>query len=318
PTPGASTPTPRLLNRPNPNPCSCPPTGTNPRYPVTVEEWREELAQRNEVFGRPVGYWCYVRPGTYRIGGWEKKKKGWGPSADITLPGFWVAKYPITVQQYREFMETGGYTNERYWTPNGWKWKEDEGRTQPDYWGDERFRGDDQPVIGVAWYEAAAFAVWLNTQLADALLSGSAIRLPTEAEWEVAAAYDAAGQRRTYPWGEAPEPTGTLADFDDGRKPDHPAPVSERPAGATACGAQEMVGSVWEWTSSSHKAYPEGSGILAKDFSSESWDTPVRGGSWWGDKTNVRCSSRSWNLPVNWYNNWGFRLFLSSNVRSDF
>jgi formylglycine-generating enzyme required for sulfatase activity len=300
---------------------------------VTIDEWREELAQRNEVFGRPAGYWCYVRPGTYRIGGWEKKKKGWlkslfggkeqegqeewEPHADIALPGFWVAKYPVTVRQYREFMRAGGYEREEWWTPEGWKWKESQGHTRPNYWGDKRFSSDDQPVVGVTWYEAAAFAAWLNHHLASDLPPGSAIRLPTEAEWEVAAGYDGAGQRRTYPWGEE-EPTRTLADFNDGSNPDRPTPVGERTAGAAACGAQDMAGSVWEWTSSGYRAYPTESGTLVNDVSPDSGDAPVRGGSFFHKRTYVRCGSRDWNYPFFRYDYRGFRLFLPSNVRSGF
>jgi formylglycine-generating enzyme required for sulfatase activity len=187
---------------------------------------------------------------------------------------------------------------------------------QPDWWDEERFRGDSQPVIGVSWYEAAAFAAWLNHHLASDLPPGSAIRLPTEAEWEAAAAYDAAGRRRTYPWGNEPEPTRDLADFDDGSDPDRPAPVGEHPAGAAACGAQEMVGSVWEAASSSYRAYPAGSGALVEDFQKNRADVPYRGGAWANDRTYVCCGSRYRFDPNVRLVDWGFRLFLPSNVRS--
>jgi formylglycine-generating enzyme required for sulfatase activity len=280
---------------------------------VTIDEWREELAQRNEVFGRPAGYWCYVRPGTYRIGGWKQD----APVETIALPGFWVAKHPITVRQYREFMRAGGYEREEWWTPEGWKWKESQGHTRPGDWGAERFSSDDQPVVGVSWYEATAFAAWLSAQLADVLPSDCIIRLPTEAEWEVAAGYDGAGQRRTYPWGEE-EPTRTLADFDDGRKLGRPTPVGERTAGAAACGAQDMAGSVWEWASSGYRAYPTESGTLVNDVSPDSGDAPMRGGSWFHNRTYVRCGSRDGYNPNDRFVVWGFRLFLPSNVRSGF
>jgi len=284
----------------------------NPHFPVTIGEWRNELAQRSEVFGQPAGYWCYVRPGHYLIGGWEQADR----VETITLPGFWVAKHPITVRQYRQFMEAGGYATRRYWTDNGWTWKERVKCTQPDYWDEERFRGDSQPVIGVSWYEAAAFAAWLSHHLASDLPPGSAIRLPTEAEWEAAAAYDAAGRRRTYPWGNEPEPTRDLANFDVVSDPDRPAPVGKRTAGAAACGAQEMVGSVWEAASSSYDAYPAGSGVLVEDFQADTGDVPCRGGCWVNPRTYVRCGSRRRYVPCYGYDNWGFRLFLPSNVRS--
>ena len=63
----------------------------DPRTPVTIADWQHELGQRNEQFGKPVGYFCYVRPGKYCIGGWEKDQ----PVADITLPAFWLARFPV-------------------------------------------------------------------------------------------------------------------------------------------------------------------------------------------------------------------------------
>ena len=88
----------------------------NPLFPITAEEWRAEKAKRNQQFGNPPGYWCYVRPAVYPIGGWEV-----GDVVEsVRLPGFWIAKYPITVQQYRQFIASGGYDCRACWTEQGW------------------------------------------------------------------------------------------------------------------------------------------------------------------------------------------------------
>jgi serine/threonine protein kinase len=279
----------------------------NPLYPITIAEWRNELAQRNKRFGQPNDYWCYVRPGDYIVGGWKPNES----VATITLDGFWIAKYPITVQQYRQFKQEGGYDQKQYWTPNGWAWQQKQKRTQPLLWGEERFNGNSQPVIGVTWYEATAFAKWLTTALANSLPQGACIRLPTEAEWEAAAGYDVNGHRTPYPWGEE-KPTRERAVFDNKSiiAPKAPFPVGERPAGAAACGAQDMVGSVWEPTCSSHAGYPAKSQQVVTDFSTSSGDVPWRGGSWWSELDIIRCAVRHWNYPAYYGNPRGFRVVL--------
>lgn len=313
PVPPTDTPVP-----PTDTPVPPTPTPTNPLFPVTVEEWRREVERSNETFGECDGYWCYVPGDTYTIGGWlDDGLDNNDEQAEVELPPYWVAKHPVTVQQYRQFMEAGGYDHEEWWTPQGWVWKTGEERTQPNYWGDERFRGDNQPVIGVTWYEAAAFARWLTVQLAEALPEGHCVRLPTEAEWEAACAYDGAGNRRTYPWGDSPEPDRSRADFDDGSDPDQPAPVGERTAGAAPCGAQEMVGSVWEWTATPWESYAAGSGAAEGDFVPDAW-VSLRGGGWGVDRTYVRCGSRNGYYPYGRLVVRGFRLFLPSNSCSGF
>ncbi|WP_097654592.1 NACHT domain-containing protein, partial [Candidatus Chloroploca asiatica] len=223
----------------------------DPRFPVTVEAWQVELAQRSTAFGQPQGYWCAVPAGSYQIGGWDKGE----PAATLPLPAFWIARAPITVAQYALFVAEGyGEAAERWWTPKGWRWKQARKRTEPDEWDNARFNGLNQPVIGVTWYEATAFCAWLSERLADVLPAGYGLRLPTEAEWEVAAAYDAQSQRRPYPWGGV-KPTPDLAIY-NAIKLDRPAPVGCCPAGAAACGAMDMVGNVWEWASSSYEGYP--------------------------------------------------------------
>ena len=262
----------------------------DPRIPVTTEQWRTELAQRNEHFGQPTSYWCSVRPGTYEIGGWKKGE----PSADVTLPPFWIARYSITVAQYALFVAEGyGSGAERWWTPEGWTWKQARQRTEPWGWGGTKYRGANQPVIGVTWYEATALCAWLTERLQDKLPKDYVMRLPTEAEWEAAAAYDAHMQRRNYPWGNE-DPTPERAIYNES-KLGRPAPVGCCPSGAAACGAMDMGGNVWEWTASSHEGYPSQSGVVQKDFTDA--DVPTRGGSYYNDSSNVRCGARYRSLP---------------------
>jgi formylglycine-generating enzyme required for sulfatase activity len=242
-------------------------------------------------------YWRYVRPGTYQIGGWGK---GDSP-ADIVLPGFWLARFPLTVAQYAPFVADGyGKDAARWWTREGWIWKRKK-RTQPWGWDRPEYCGPNQPVIGVNWYEATAFCAWLTEQLQDALPKDYEIRLPTEAEWE-AAAYDAQMHRQTYPWSDD-KPTPERAIY-DASKLDRPAPVGCCPGGAAPCGTLDMVGNVWEWMMSSFKGYPAQSGG-GKDFTSDDYDVPLRGGSWQHNSsyacygTRYRGHPDAVNLPGN-------------------
>ncbi|MDW8214100.1 MAG: SUMF1/EgtB/PvdO family nonheme iron enzyme [Roseiflexaceae bacterium] len=274
-----------------------------------------------------------MRGGRYRIGGWERGE----PGADVLLRPFWIARVPIIVAQYRAFMEDGGYARDTYWTPHGRAWKREWQRTQPWLWDEPQYTGANQPVIGVSWYEAMAFCAWLQewvqrvgaqraapdemqraargeTQRAAprpvALPEGYAFRLPTEAEWEVAAAYDSNGRRRTYPWGDD-KPTPERA-FYDQPLPVGPEPVGSRPAGAAACSALDMAGDVWEVTASQWDAYPVGSAQRIEDVAPGDGKVPWRGGSWWSSSTYVRCGARVRLRPGDFMGDLdGFRIVVA-------
>ncbi|MEI8307518.1 MAG: SUMF1/EgtB/PvdO family nonheme iron enzyme [Chloroflexales bacterium] len=274
------------------------------RIPVTIAEWQRELGQHNQQFGKPAGYFCYVRPGTYRIGGWGKLHR----SANVTLPAFWLARFPVTVAQYAPF-DAAGYGPDTYhwWTQEGWGWKGN--RTVPYEWGKPEYSGPNQPVVGVTWYEATAFCAWLTAQMGDELPSGHELRLPSEAEWEAAAAFDAQMQRQPYPWGAA------ALDLDRAiYGATRPAPVGCCPAGAAACGAMDLIGNVWESMASSYAAYPSQSAVLRKDFTPQESDVPWRGGAWNDNGTNVRCGARGGNVLGN-VDVGGFRVVLAPRLR---
>ncbi|MEW5857318.1 MAG: SUMF1/EgtB/PvdO family nonheme iron enzyme, partial [Cyanobacteriota bacterium] len=111
------------------------------------------------------------------------------PVHRVYLDTYWIDRYPVTCGQYRAFMEAGGYQNARWWTEAGWKWLQENPVNQPLYWAPDT-AWDNHPVCGVSGYEAQAYARFVGK------------RLPTEAEWEKAASWDAIALcRRTYPWG---------------------------------------------------------------------------------------------------------------------
>ena len=266
----------------------------DPRVPVTPAQW--QAAPLTPTFtAAGTHYWRSVEAGTYPIGGWEAGAE----QADHDLPAFWIARYPTTVAQYREFMQAGGYDHEDWWTPLGWAWRQENNRTEPNWWNDQTMQeSDNQPVVGVTWYEARAFCGWLDSVIGHPDLL---VRLPTEAEWEVAAAFAAAGGRNTNPWGAAAL-TLERAIYQEHAMNNHPAPVGTCPLGAAANGAMDMAGNVWEWTQSRWLSYPTESRTIIADtaegsYSDEATFMSRRGGSYGGNSTDVRCAARDWNLP---------------------
>ena len=130
----------------------------------------------------------------------------------IPTETYWMGKYPVTNAQFVKFVEAGGYNTERWWTKEGWQkraegWHYDSGWkpsgtpwTQPLYWDDSKWNGEEQPVVGVSWFEALAYCQWLSETLVGTafLPSGQQITLPTEAQWQYATQ---GTDGRTYPWG---------------------------------------------------------------------------------------------------------------------
>jgi gamma-glutamyl hercynylcysteine S-oxide synthase len=145
----------------------------------------------------------------------------------------------------------------------------------------------DEPVQHVSWHQADAYARWRGK------------RLPTEAEWEKAAAWDpATGHTRRYPWGDE-APTTRHANL--GQRHYGPAPVGAYPHGASAVGCLAMVGDVWEWTSSDFAPYPGFRSFPYREYSEVFFGSEykvLRGGSWATHPTAVRTTFRNWDYPV--------------------
>jgi formylglycine-generating enzyme required for sulfatase activity len=144
------------------------------------------------------------------------------------------------------------------------------------------------------------------------------VQLPTEAEWEASAAYDAQMQRRTYAWGEE-EPTPEHAIFkdDQGNNLGAPAPVGVCSAGMAACGALDMGGQVWELCTNSYGTYPRGAEDACSEFNQGERYVPLRGGSWYNNKPSVRTMARVRyypNVGGTYYG--GFRVLLAHHASS--
>jgi formylglycine-generating enzyme required for sulfatase activity len=166
-----------------------------------------------------------------------------GPIHTVILDPFRIARFPVTVAEYNEFLDDENHTDLRWWQAGG------DQTAVPGDWELQQAH-PSRPVVKVSWYEAMAFCAWLSDRLTQPqkakeeilLPPGCVVRLPTEAEWEFAAR---GPEGRRYPWGREP-PDAERANFDKTNVA-HPSPVGIFPKGTTPDGVMDMAGNVWEW-----------------------------------------------------------------------
>ena len=218
------------------------------------------------------------------------------PAHTVHVPSFWVGRVPVTNGQWADFVAAGGYDRPQWWSAAGWAHRTAAGIERPKFWsahgtrmrfGVEEEIPADEPVQHVDHYEAEAFAAW------------SGARLPTEVEWEKACAWDpVAGRRRRWPWGSSP-PTAELANLGGGAL--RPAPVGAYPASASAYGVEQLIGDVWEWTSSDFAPWPGFTPMIYRQYSEPFFGPDhkvLRGGSWAVAESTIRPSFRNWDYPI--------------------
>jgi len=222
---------------------------------------------------------------------WDNEK----PAHQVFLQNFQLDRGLVTNGQFLEFMKDGGYQSFRWWFSEGWETVKREQWQAPLYWelhdGEWMIRDfsglqpaanrSDDPVSHVSYYEASAFAKWAGK------------RLPTEAEWEKAACYDAERKiKQRFPWGDTDPDSGSANLFENGFW--SVTPVGAFSEGATADGCRQMIGDVWEWTTSDYVPYP---GFKSEfDEYNDKWfvnQKVLRGGSFATPRLHIRTTYRN-------------------------
>ncbi|MGZ6132163.1 MAG: ergothioneine biosynthesis protein EgtB [Myxococcaceae bacterium] len=220
------------------------------------------------------------------------------PRHRVDVPAFHIDRFPVTNQEFVAFIEDGGYARRELWRDAGWDFRTAERLEHPLFWrraaqGWERRRFGlwerlpaDEPVCHVCWYEAEAYARWAGR------------RLPTEAEWEKAAAAGPGCSTRPFPWGD------TAADRHRSNLwpvSGHPASVGAFPHGASAWGVEQLIGDVWEWTASDFVPYPGFRAFPYPEYSAVFFGSDykvLRGGSWAVAPDAIRNTFRNWDYPI--------------------
>jgi iron(II)-dependent oxidoreductase len=246
----------------------------------------------------------------------------------VEVKPFRIARAAVTNAEFAAFVDDRGYQRKEFWTTEGWDWLNSGGSpalaqsfakffareqstarasgqeeiAHPVYWKKEGGawlqRVFDRwlplqrhlPVMHVNWYEADAYAKWAGR------------RLPSEAEWEMAAAAEPESgggilpRKRLYPWGDD-APTSERANL-DGTAPGA-LPVGALSAGDSAFGCRQMIGNVWEWTASDFLPYPEFAADPYKEYSAPWFGTHkvLRGGCWMTRARLIRNTWRNFYTP---------------------
>jgi len=241
----------------------------------------------------------YVPAGNFEMGS-QSGEPDERPIHSVYLDAYWIDQTEMTNSMYAKCVRTGTCS-----PPSQAK-----SFTRDNYYDSSKY--DDYPVIYVSWEAATTYCDWAGR------------RLPSEAEWEKAAGWEADSQtQRLYPW-EGTAFNGKKANFCDvncildQNNPNYndgyadTAPVGSYPAGASFYGALDMAGNVWEWVTDWYDVYPGGNENASDDFGQT--HRVVRGGSWFFSHQDVfRAANRAQNRPAEPNDAIGFRCAMDAS-----
>jgi gamma-glutamyl hercynylcysteine S-oxide synthase len=231
-----------------------------------------------------------------------------GSSRIIAIERFFLDRYPVTNRQYYEFVAAGGYEQAALWDeailPGVLEFIDRDGNPGPKFWKNGIFPAglEKHPVVGVCWFEAAAYARWAGK------------RLPSDAEWVKAGAWpvrisSSSQVQRRYPWGDAMDRNRANL---WGSGPGRTVPVDQYPGGASAGGICQLIGNVWQWTASPYRgASLPADQLPVAGLTLSSPLRSIRGGAFdtYFDR-QASCQFQSGENPQNRRNNIGFRCAI--------
>ena len=271
---------------------------------ISYSKYDKDIAEKLCREFEDNGEYIKIPGGTYNFSVTKKME---------TVPDIYFCKYLVTNKRYRNFISylegkekaleeilslkefsekllelakaIEGFSDYLGTDPGSWPEK-----FRSRYDEDKHFNEDDQPVVGVTWYGARAYCSWLICFQQE----GRFYRLPTEVEWEWAAAgREPDGSLRKYPWAKSKgEPNPNLANYGDNIG--STTPVDRYPDGATPEGLMDMAGNAWEW--------------MDNWYDEDKDNRALRGGSWRHRPALLLCAARLRGIPLDGWSNDGFRV----------
>ena len=311
--------------------------GCDDRFDPNNFHLLRERFEGHSLAEEPLPGFVRIPAGTFSMGGGGDKS----PTQRGIQQTFYISRTLVTVNQYAAFMSEGGYEDEsNWWDEQGINWrrgwfdsqvKDDaykdhlirqtfELRLRPMRWDEQKANGN-HPVWAVNWFEARAYARWLNAKLASCILSSSigpgySVMLPTELQWERAAraASLTSSDNRIWPWGDQPF---------DARQHAH---LVQKISGVcavglfppNAIGLYDLAGNVWEWMDNFNRGEESDFARVERNRTSENKESlnksylpALRGGSSCGSPSDARCSERARYSSSDWDDYLGFRVVIS-------
>lgn len=218
----------------------------------------------------------YLEGGSFLMGSNDVSEER--PEFETYVEPFYMDTHPVTVEEYTEFREARGHR-------------------EPKFWHDPEFNGPRQPITGITWNDARAYAEWAGKQL------------PTEKQWEFAAR---GRENRKYPWGNL-DPDTTRCNFGDYLG--MPSIVTMHESGESADGIADLAGNVYEWTLDPFVPYDPKHG--GSNPISDAPRRVARGGSWHSQASELRTTNRKGLFPESQLTTVGLRCVLpASNLRA--
>jgi iron(II)-dependent oxidoreductase len=266
-----------------------------------TENEKSEMSKMVDSCGGPLPGDAHIPGGLFQLGATPDEpfvfdNEKW--AHPVQVQPFAIARAPVTQAEFSDFVNDGGYQQPRFWSEDGWSWRIQAGAKHPVYWQGQSngswLRRDfdrwvpleaHRPVLHVNWHEAMAYCSWAGR------------RLPTEVEWEFAAAAEpGSARKRRFPWGDSltATPPANL-DWQAMGCVD----VADFAGGDSGFGCRQMIGNVWEWTACRFLPYPGFQADPYKEYSQPWFETHkvLRGGCWASRSRLLRNTWRNFYLP---------------------